>query len=207
MAIFAPSSSFMRYLVLEDIPESFNEEFTESIRKNTFVELDENSEEEKSVGWVSLGNITGTKTVSSDFLRQEYIALSLRIDTKKVPGPILKTASLREENRIKELTKRDKLSSAEKKEIRENIKQKLIKRTFPNTALFEVCWNINEKKVWFSSSSENACVEFTELFNATFGLHLRQLFPYTIALGFPFSEEKTQRIDNTFPCDLRYMEL
>jgi len=204
MAIFSASSSFIRYLVLGDIPEPFVESFTESINKNAFSDLEEGEEEEKSLGWVALGKIMDKDNVGGSFLHQNYISMSMRVDSKKVPGQILKTASLKEEAKIREATQREKLSSPEKKEIRDNMRKKLIRRAFPTTNMFDFSWNVTDKKIFFSSSNESVCTDFTDLFYNTFGLQLRPLFPYTIALGLPFDDEKSKMIDNTFPCDFRY---
>jgi len=206
MAIFSTSSSFVRYFVLGDLPEPFNELFTENIKKYTFNDIEEGGENEKSIGWVSLGKIMGNRNAMSDFLRQNYIAMSMRVDVKKVPGQILKTMCLQEEMKIKEATKRDQLSSPEKKEIRENVRQKLIRRTFPTTSMFDFCWNILEKKLFFSSSNDTACADFEALFFDTFGLQLRSSFPYTVALGFDMPEEKMKMVDETYPCDFRTSE-
>ncbi|GAG02423.1 unnamed protein product, partial [marine sediment metagenome] len=58
---------------------------------------------------------------------------------------------------------------------------KLLRRAIPGSNTYDVIWNLRTGIVLFGSTSKRLSDEFSEFFFNCFSLHLKTLFPYTIA--------------------------
>ena len=66
------------------------EGLTERIARFSFRRLDEHSPAERSAGWVNIMDMFDTRFAGAEFLKEPYIAMSLRIDERKIPSTALK---------------------------------------------------------------------------------------------------------------------
>ena len=67
------------------------------------------------------------------------------------------------------------------RDIKEQVRQELVKRSLPSPTLFDVCWNTATNSILFFSTSAAANEEFMGWFFRAFGLELGRLLPYDLA--------------------------
>jgi len=160
------------------------EELPKLVARYAFKNLDENSFEERSVGWVNIMNVFDNRFTAMDYLKEPYIAMSLRIDKRKVPQTALKQHCLEAEEKIKEMEKLEFLPKTIRQEIKEDTRNRLLKRAIPVSKIYDMIWNISSGVVIFGGVNNKLCDEFSELFLKTFDLHLQPIFPYALASRF-----------------------
>ncbi|MBC8318219.1 MAG: recombination-associated protein RdgC [Desulfobulbaceae bacterium] len=180
MGLFSGSASFVRYKVIDELPENFWDFAAEKIAQHAFRDIDENYEE-RSVGWVSVVNMFDASFEYASFAAGDYIVLTLRIDERKVAPRVLKKFCLKEEERFKKAKQIPKLSRVQKLDIKENVNLMLLKKAVPVPSTYDLCWNLAESTLLFFSTSEKAQVELEDFFKETFGLSLMQQIPYLTA--------------------------
>ena len=180
MGLLANSSTFVRYSVEGDLPNNFWEFAAEQITAHSFRDIDD-SYEEISIGWVSVLNMFDSEFSYASYAAGDYIALTLRIDERKISPQALKKFCLKEEERLKKERQIPKLSRSQKLEIKENVKLMLTKKAVPVPATYDLCWNLGENTLFFFSTSQKAQEILEEFFKATFGLTLMLQVPYLIA--------------------------
>ena len=180
MGLFSGSASFVRYKVIDELPENFWDFAAEKIAQHAFRDIDENYEE-RSVGWVSVVNMFDASFEYASFAAGDYIVLTLRIDERKVAPRVLKKFCLKEEERFKKAKQIPKLSRVQKLDIKENVNLMLLKKAVPVPSTYDLCWNLAESTLLFFSTSEKAQVELEDFFKETFGLSLMQQIPYITA--------------------------
>lgn len=190
MGFISGSASFTRFRVKGKVTGDYRERYAQEIRRFAFREIEETCQDERSLGWVNIMNILDSEFLGEEFFKGEYLALSMRIDTRRVPSHVVKQHCQKFEQEKKTAQARDFLSKAERQEIREAVQMQLLKRAIPNSRTFDCIWDIQKGQVLFSSTSEGICTDFQELFKNTFDLILEQIFPYTLAQSLLTDEQK-----------------
>jgi DNA recombination-dependent growth factor C len=116
-----------------------------------------------------------------EFLHDPYLALSWRIDIRRVPSKALKEYCRKAEEEIKRMHNVEYLPRRQRQEIRETMSIQLLKRAIPRSRTYDMVWNLNTGVVLFGSPSNRIGGEFAEFFYKTFKLHLTPVFPYSMA--------------------------
>jgi DNA recombination-dependent growth factor C len=176
------SGSFTRFGVEGVLPGNYLEEFPKSIARFSFRSIDEASDEERSVGWVNIMDMFDCRLAAMEFLKEPCIALSWRVDVRKVPAKALKQYCREAEQKIKASEELEYLSKKRRKEIKEDVQAKLMKRAIPRSQTYDMIWNLQSGVVVFGAVSNALCDEFSEFFLQCFGLHLKTVFPYSTAI-------------------------
>ena len=117
-----------------------------------------------------------------------YLALSLRVDKRKVPSNALRQHCLEAEHKIKVMEHLEYIPKERRREIKELTMNQLIKRAIPGTNTYDMIWNIEASMLTFGSTNNKICDEFAEIFFKTFDLKLSPVFPYSLA-GAALSKE------------------
>lgn len=182
MGLIFGSGSFTRYRVEGALPEDYLEEFPGRISRFAFRNIDEASEQERSTGWVNIMDMFDNRLSAMEYLKEPCIALSWRVDVRKVPSKALKRYCREAEERIEESEGLEFLSKKRRGEIKENVRIELMKRVIPRSQTCDMIWNLRASTVIFGSVANNLCDEFAEFFMQCFGLHLKPVFPYSSAL-------------------------
>ncbi len=180
MGLLASSASFVRYSIEGDLPENFWEFAAEQIAARSFRDIDD-SYEEISIGWVSVINMFDSEFSYASYAAGDYIALTLRVDERKISPKALKKFCLKEEERLKKERQIPKLSRSQKLEIKENIKLMLTKKAVPVPATYDLCWNLGDNTLFFFSTNRKAQEILEDFFKETFGLNLMLQVPYLTA--------------------------
>jgi len=202
MGLISGSVSLTRYLAGGDLPKSFMEGLSEKIGRYAFRKLDEKSIDERSAGWVNIMDMFDNRFAGIEFLKEPYIAMSLRVDERKIPSTALKQHCLEAEEKVKEYEKLEYLPKGRRLEIKEGIRLSLLKRAIPVSRNYDMIWNYTTGLILFGCTSKKLCDEFTEIFSKTFDIELQAICPYTLAGRFLEKEgAATGLIDTLSPSD------
>nr|MBF0222338.1 recombination-associated protein RdgC [Desulfobulbaceae bacterium] len=198
MGLLSNSGSFVRFSVEGDMPASFWEFAAERIAMHAFRDIDD-SFEEHSIGWVSVMNMFDSEFAYASYAAGDYIALTMRIDERKVAPAVLKKFCMKEEERLKKERQVPKLSRGQRLEIKENMTLMLTKKAVPVPATYDMCWNLGDNTVLFFSTSGKAQASLEDLFKKTFDLHLVLQVPFLAAgrLIDPALEERLAELNPT----------
>lgn len=175
MGLFSGSFTFRKFRVMDEIPREFQQELALSLSRFAFRDINPQTNPEYSIGWVPPfdpldGNLAVEKVVLG-----KYILLGIRKDKKSISAPMLK-AQITEALRAKRRERNGrKLSKEETNEIRDLVKDKLLRSVSPVTTFLEMAWNFETGEVYLSSQSAKAATEFAELFEETFKLTLEDM--------------------------------
>jgi DNA recombination-dependent growth factor C len=179
-----------RYRLLEEPQEGLTEQFIEErLKKNAFVDI-ETTPEEISLGWVEILDHLSCDFQSHTFSFGSIYGFSLRLDERRLPPKIL--------NRYYHILEADfqtqtgrKPNSAKRREMKDSLRQDLLRRCLLNTTLFEVLWLSESSEIWLGAAGEKSRSIFEDFWLKTFGLNLRLLVPITI--GLEILPEKLQK--------------
>lgn len=181
MGLITGSGSVTRFRVEGIFSESDLKELPERIPRYAFRPLEETSEVERSAGWVNILDMFDSAFNGMDYLKEPWLALSWRVDVRKVPKNAIIQHAREAEEKIKAAEALDYLPKKRRQEIREAIRINLLKRAIPRSNAYDMIWNLGTGAVIFGATGNRLCDEFTEFFLKCFGLPLKAVFPYTIA--------------------------
>jgi DNA recombination-dependent growth factor C len=194
LGLLKGNPTISRYRVLDAIPADFTKEFIgERLRKFAFEEIDTTADE-SSTGWVELFDWLSSNFGEESFSFASNYAFTMRIDTRKLSTKILNRYYDIREVLFVEKNGR-KPNSRKKKDMKDNLKLELFKRTLLTTDLYEVVWFLNNSEVWLFASGEKLRASFEELFGETFGLNMRLMVPITLGLELVGDDKRMALLD------------
>jgi len=180
MGLIQGAASVTRYMTETPLPHDFMAGLPEAIGRFAFRNLDESSIDERSAGWVNILDMFDNRFAGMEFLKEPYVALSLRIDERKIPPTALKQYSREAEESVKAEENLTFLSKSHRADIKEAVRLRLLKRAIPVARIYDMIWNLNTGMVIFGSTSARVCDEFLERFLHTFTIELQAVCPYTL---------------------------
>jgi hypothetical protein len=184
MGLFSGSVSLTRYRFTEKPPASVYPEVMERLRRNAFREIEDTSDE-RSWGFVSADDWLDSFWREAPPEKGGWLVFGFRLDTRRVSPAVLKKhvllATRAEEQKAKQ-DGRNFVSRERRKEIREQVAARLMARTPPVPALFDVAWNVAADRVLVSSVTPRLLDLFEDHFTLSFDLHLERLTPFVLGL-------------------------
>ncbi|MDQ7781512.1 MAG: recombination-associated protein RdgC [Desulfomonilaceae bacterium] len=198
MGFASRSVSIMRYRVKGDVEGSFWDVVDEGVKKYAFREI-VGPGEEVGMGWVSVEDFTDTEFRSASYVIGNYVALSLRLDSVRVPTKILEMRLKQESKKLLDESGRQRLSSAQRRELKDNLRETLKKQVFPSIQVFELIWDTARSVVYFGSLSIKARERVEDQFKKSFGLTLVPLIPYLRAEEILSSEQAKDALGKLKP--------
>jgi DNA recombination-dependent growth factor C len=180
MGLMHGSAGFTRYMAEKTLPHDFKEGLSETIARYAFRELDEKSIDERSAGWVNIMDMFDNRFAGIEFLKEPYIAVSLRIDERRIPPTALKQYCREAEEKIKEEDRLEFLPKSRRADIKEGVRLRLLKRAIPVARTYDMIWNTITGLVVFGCTGAKVCDEFLTRFLQTFNLQLQAICPYTL---------------------------
>jgi hypothetical protein len=184
------SASFTRFMVEGVLPGDYLEQFPKRIARFSFRAIDEESDQERSAGWVNIMDMFDSSQSAMEYFKEPCVALSWRVDVRKVPAKALKQYCRQAEEKIKASEELEYLSKKRRQEIREGVSAALMKRAIPRSQTYDMIWNLRSGTAVFGAVSNKLCDEFSEFFLQCFELHLKTIFPYSMAIRFIGKEGK-----------------
>jgi len=177
MGLLTGAASFTRFAVSGELPESPWDFIAGQIEKHSFRDIDDTMDD-FSVGWVSVANMFDTAFACSSYAAGDYVALTMRMDERRVSPAVLKKFCQKEEARILQEKQIPRLAKAARVEIRERIQAELLRKSPPIPSTSDLCWHVADGLVLFFSTSRKAVALLEELFRESFGLGLVLQVPW-----------------------------
>ncbi|MFO7985864.1 MAG: recombination-associated protein RdgC [Desulfatiglandaceae bacterium] len=181
MGIISGSGSFTRYMTKGPLPEDFLEDLSFKVGRRAFRHLDEKSVDERSAGWVNIMDMFDNRFEGLEFLKEPYVAMTLRIDERKIPSTAVKQYCIEAEEKIKAEEELEYLPKQRRLDIKEAVRLRLLKRAIPVSKTYDMIWNYTTGLVIFGSLNAKVCDEFAEIFLQTFDIHLEAVCPHFLA--------------------------
>jgi recombination associated protein RdgC len=163
-----------------DAPSDKKRWLTKGLKTGAFEPIDRRTDEERAVGFVQLEDPESTEFSAGTVLHGEYALFGFRVDTLKVPAPVLKaelekwaTAFTKENERPP--------TRGEKAENRASIRHMLRQRAVPNTKVHDVSWNLKTQQVQIWAASRKMVDEILLAVETAFSVKLQPLVPVAFA--------------------------
>ncbi len=201
MGILSRSVSLIRYRVRGEVEGPFWDSVHEGNKAGAFKQT-ETPGDEVGRGWVAVDDFTRTELPSSSYINANYVVLSLRVDTARVPPKALDIEMKKEIRRVLEQTGQKRLSTRQKREIKDQLKEALKKRVLPSVQVFDLVWDTSKGVLYFNSLSVKAREMVEAQFKKCFGLTLIPLIPFIRAQELLTDKKLQGLLDDVRPCSL-----
>jgi hypothetical protein len=161
-----------------------HQKYLARIRTRVFKPLGPEDEGDAAVGWVPIERPFDEDISfrSDGIFFGSYVNLALRIDQWKFPTALVKQRMAAAERDYKVKTGKERISRAEKAELRDFVERKLRKNGVPTTKAVDFTWNTASSELRFFGRSTKLLEHFHEIFEKTFAMRLVPAAPYTIGL-------------------------
>jgi recombination associated protein RdgC len=169
MGLLKGPLTFSRFTVAGALPTDFGDMVQRQIRRYAFQDLAAEGQE-KILGWTGIANVLDTDFQNATYVWGDYLLFSLRIDRRSVPPSLLKIRALEAEQQHLRETGRRKIDKTAREQIRESLRQDLLRRLPPTPSFHEVCWSVSSGRLLFTSLAEKVMQDFQDLFKASFDL-------------------------------------
>lgn len=196
MSFLNASTSFTRFRILDPVPSALWPTIPDKLRQFSFRDIDDTSDE-RAWGWVCFDDMLDSQWRTAPPEKGEFLAFSLRLDARRIPAAVIKkytALSLRDEEERNKQQGKKFISRERKKELKEQVKLRLLSRFLPIPAEFNVVWATTSNMVYFASTQPKMCDLFMEYFTLTFDLHLEAMTPYQLAASM-LDENAMSRLD------------
>jgi hypothetical protein len=174
------SLSFRSFYVTGQDPYPDDERAIESLSHNAFDGF--SGDEGRAAGWISLEHILDIEFSAEKNVRGPFLAFGLRLDQRRVPPALYKAHCAIEIKAALEVSEHDRLSGAEKREIRRRVKQQLIEEVTPASRAIGLFWHRKQRCLHVNATSRTVLAEIEELFDRSFELSLEPRDPTLLGL-------------------------
>lgn len=180
MGILSNTVSICQYQVVGDLPAGDLFEFASTgLSQQAFRSID-STLDELSSGWVTLDDHQVSEfSAPSAFWRDHYLTATLRRDQRKIPAALLKAyCRVAEEEFLVEHPGLRRVPKQKREEIKEAVQLRLLAKTLPIPAVYDMVWDTRSQTVSFASLSQKITDAFEEEFKKAFpGLRLVLIHP------------------------------
>jgi DNA recombination-dependent growth factor C len=201
MGFKSRSVSILRYRVKGEVEGSFWDVVDAGIRRGAYREI-ESVGDEVGMGWTSMDDFTDNVFHGASYVRGNYVALSLRVDTARVPARVLEIEVRKETRKLLEQTGRQRLSAAQRREVKDTVKDKLKRQVFPSIQVYDLIWDTSKAVLYFGSLSIKARERLEDLFKKCFGLSLIPLISYLRAEELLGTSAAKQALEKLKSCSM-----
>lgn len=162
-------------------PRSFRDRFVDAIQHRAFRPLEPDEEADFRAGWCALEQPFDTALEHEKVFAGDYLNLGFRVDQWRIPSALFKASFREAEHRFLEAHDRDKLSRAQKEELKAVVTATLRKKVVPAMRVIDLSWQLNTGVVRFFHQSSKMHELLLDLFEKTFDLELVQDGAYIAA--------------------------
>jgi recombination associated protein RdgC len=135
----------------------------------------------QAFGWVGAHDPLAETLAPEDLFLQQYLVLGFRYDRRQVPAKLVFLERRRAEDARRVEQGVARLGRAVRREIKAEVEGRLLLRALPAPRLFDVVWNLDTGRLYFSGRLRAAREAFEGLFRETFGVAAVPMIPYLAA--------------------------
>ncbi len=162
-------------------PSDVKRWLAKGLKSGAFEPIDlKKTEDERAAGFVELENHESVDFSTGSVLYGEYALFGFRVDTVKVPAPVLK-AELDKWATAFEKQNGRAPTRGEKAENRASLRHMLRQRAVPTTKVHDVSWNLKTSQVQLWAASRKAVDEILLAMETAFEVKLQPLVPASLA--------------------------
>ncbi len=172
------------------LPDPREAEFAEALSKQRFRTIEDAASEEVSIGWITAGDPTGNTFAPEDFDAGTAAWLRFRIDKKQLPR---KWLAIHRDAAEKAAGR--KLSARERREIKDDLTDKLLPRVLPTVNMIDALVYFDRRTVLLLHTSKSVVENFGKLFFATFALALDRGDPLVLGRRTGIDKALLARLD------------
>ncbi|MEY4673886.1 MAG: hypothetical protein RL148_1670 [Planctomycetota bacterium] len=194
MAVFRRSGGVATFHWQGELPDPSGEEFAEALRQRRFRTIEDAASEESSSGWVTQADPTGDTFSAEDMDAGAATWLRFRTDKKVLPK---KWLAIHRDAAAK--AKGRPLSGRERRELKDDLADKLLPRVLPNVNLVDALVVREKKQVLLFATGKSVRETFAKLFFESFALVLEPSDPLQLALRAGLSPEMTAELERLQP--------
>jgi DNA recombination-dependent growth factor C len=191
----------MRYRIQGIVEGSFWEFVDNGIRVGAF-KAKEGPGDEVGSGWVSMQDFSDSEFQGASYVLGNYITLSYRIDAVRIPARVIEMHFKRESKKLLEETGRQRLSSAQGRNLKETIKETLKAQSFPSIQVVDLVWDAPKEIVYVATLSPRLRERVEDHFKKSFGLTLLPMIPYVRAEQLLTNEKDRSNLSHIKPSSL-----
>jgi recombination associated protein RdgC len=173
--------TFTRLFVQGKPPKDLRKRYLDAVRLRKFTPLAPEDEASEAVGWCVIERPFDLDFQADRIFYDRFLQLGFRVDKWRIPGVLLRSQIADEQQRMLSRAGREKLTRAERDDIKARVIGRLRKKILPNSRAFDVLWDLDAGTVQLFTHSVRATEEFAALFQKTFGLELHADSPYAAA--------------------------
>ena len=178
MPLTAGTLTTRTWRVIDTLPPNFKELFERNLQRHAFRPIDPERGELQTMGWVNIRQMLDARLNLEKVLFGNIILLALRVDRLAINQKLFRALFAQEIGKQLREKGRENLSREERLVIEDKVRLDLIKRTQPNTAVYEAAWHLESGTVFFGSTSERLNMSFADLFTETFQVTIEPQFPF-----------------------------
>lgn len=172
MAAIRKSGGVVAYYWDGDLPAPGDEAFARALANRRFRTIENAASEEVSIGWVTPADPTGDSFDAEDLDGGSGTWLRFRIDKKVLPMRWLQI-----HRDAAEKARGKKLSARERRELKDDLSDKLLPRVLPTIQLVDALLFHDRRTLLLFATSKGARETFAKLFFESFALPLERQDP------------------------------
>lgn len=188
MPFISGGLSVRRYVVLGEVPRTFEQTATLAMRRYAWRPIDASRGERESFGWVNPRSVLDDTFTFEDVYTRPYLYLGVRRDRKAFSPVLFRARRDQRMDDVRRQRKLEKLTRQHRLAIEEELTIEMLKETSPTSSFAELVWDQNSGVVLMGATSNTLCERIQEVFEATFDLKLRPSFPALIGAQFIASQ-------------------
>jgi DNA recombination-dependent growth factor C len=182
-----------------ELPDDHRDQFLKHIRRRAFEPLTPDDDTDERAGWCVVGSPLDLELDDEKVFFGSYVALGVRVDRWRLPSGLFKAQLADAMREMLTRTGRERLSRAEKDDLKLRVATRMKKKTFPAMRQTDFVWNLDRQIAFFWSHSQKTIDQLSVLFEQTFGLELALDCPYLAAVERGLSEPEVERLDAVEP--------
>jgi hypothetical protein len=180
-------------------PKDLRKRYLDAVRLRKFTPLAPEDEASEAVGWCVIERPFDLEFQADNVFYDRFVQLGFRVDKWRIPGVLLKSHMAEEQQRMLSRGGREKLTRAEKDDIKLRVTSRLRKKILPTSRAFDVLWDLDAGTVLLFTHAVRSTDEFSALFEKTFGLELVVDSPYAAAGRSALSPAQQKAFDKLEP--------
>jgi hypothetical protein len=173
--------TFTRLFVQGKPPKDLRKRYLEAVRLRKFTPLAPEDEASEAVGWCVIERPFDLDFQADSIFYDRFVQLGFRVDKWRLPGALVRSHVADEQQRMLSRAGREKLTRAEKEDIKLRVIGRLRKKILPTSRAFDVLWDLDAGTVLLFTHAARSTEEFSSLFETTFGLALVVDSPHAAA--------------------------
>jgi DNA recombination-dependent growth factor C len=177
------SVTLTKFYVRGEVPKDFRRSFMKRVKLRTFQPLTPDEDVDEKMGWCAMGRATDLDLSYEKISFNSYITLGFRHDRWRIPTAVLRAQLEEAAANARLKTGQERLSSNQKEAIKQQVVQKLKRKSFPSLRAADFVWSLEREQAFFWSQSKAMIERLQGYFELTFGLELAQASPYLSGLA------------------------